>query len=75
MMLVAAPVRHESATSWTGLYEKDVKNSVMKPMAQPPQRPKMTQSAALRGEEHTLPTTNPPTHSPQVAAGSRVIER
>jgi len=75
MMLVAAPVTHAPAISWTGAKENEVKYSVMKPMAQPPQRPKATQRNAFIGEEHVVPTIKPPTHSPQVAAGRKETAR
>ena len=48
---------------------------MMKPMAQPPQRPKATQKKALRGDAQTPPMTKPPTkvataEVEQPAAGS-----
>ena len=44
-------------------------------MMQPPQRPKATQKKALSGDEQMPPTTKPPTHSPHVAAGRKVVAR
>lgn len=39
---VAAPVRHESATSWTGLYALLVKYSVTNPIISPAHKPTLT---------------------------------
>mmetsp|Transcript_36511 Transcript_36511/g.90093 ORF Transcript_36511/g.90093 Transcript_36511/m.90093 type:complete len:205 (-) Transcript_36511:827-1441(-) len=55
MMLVAAPVSHACATSRTGVYECEVKYSVMNPMRQPDQRPAHTQPHALMGVKLMLP--------------------
>lgn len=49
MMLVAGPVEQELATSLTGPYECDVKNSVTKPMTHPLINPQREQAQALSG--------------------------
>lgn len=60
MMLVAAPVWQEVATSLTGLYEWEVMYSVKYPMTSPAQSPAAVQTNACHGSLTSFANTASP---------------